>query len=146
MQGWPIAWSMGDPYAFPHDMKKQMHFLMRHNEALIGWDDSMQGWSIRKSIGDSPCIPHDMKRQMSFLVIWKSKRGFKCECDEEALIVLKKTIYNFNIISNDENQSKFNNFCSIGHKIVKWPLYTLPHHEHFNDMKSATRGPKVWDG
>jgi hypothetical protein len=29
------------PHAFPHEMKKQMHFFMWHEKALVGWKNQI---------------------------------------------------------------------------------------------------------
>lgn len=41
-------------------MKMQMHFFMRHKEALIGWN----GWMGRWPMGNSLCISYNMNRDV----------------------------------------------------------------------------------
>jgi hypothetical protein len=59
-------------HAFLYDLKKQMHFLMWHEKALIGWDGkhifSYDQWEILHAFF------HDMKRQMHFLM-WPMKNS-----------------------------------------------------------------------
>jgi len=58
-------------------------------------------------------------------VMWKAKN--KGQYNEKASILKIKPYFHFKFFFDDENNYKFNNFCFVNPKIVKWTLCTPPH-------------------
>jgi hypothetical protein len=72
--------------------------------------------------------------------MWKGKqRGEKHS-------MFENQICKFQLISNDKNHSKFNNFCFDDLKFVKQPPCTLPCWRLSNSTKNIMRGSIVWEG
>jgi hypothetical protein len=134
---------------FPHDMKKQMDFLMSHEEAwlveMAKWEDGQYDgqWEsphaflhdmeanaflhvtwrcidwLRWSMGDSSCISPWHGKDNAFPHVIQRN---KCEFKwqfDEEALICGKSNFNFWLISNDKNHFKFNNFFSIGWKFMK---------------------------